>query len=325
MSARQRFPDRRGSVRFSFTHAGRLYSATLSKFADGQIGEIFIIRRDKPDFELAVHANDAAVLASLLLQHGVTAAAIEALHCRSVGHCARARRGWRAMNAPFALAAERRVDPLDAFKLRAEARAYLWAAGEYDDTKPLTCCRQPPCATASSIASARARCNASSPAPSSHTGMSSMGDGQDHWNAPGWKQAARTITVAVPDPLMTIPAETLRPWKALTISSPTRSTAKLARRPSGTDRAAGDRSLARARSAVARLPARLLAQHHEPRAVQRPHGNRQVESRARAWGALCSRSRLPALARPSAGTGPLHRRRDVPAAPQASRRGPKAR
>jgi hypothetical protein len=62
-------------VRFSFTHAGRLYSATLSKFADGQIGEIFIDAH-KPDSELAVHANDAAVLASLLLQHGVTAAAI---------------------------------------------------------------------------------------------------------------------------------------------------------------------------------------------------------------------------------------------------------
>ena len=54
---------------------GRLYSATLSKFADGRLGEIFI-DADKPDSELAVHANDAAVLASLLLQHGVTAAAI---------------------------------------------------------------------------------------------------------------------------------------------------------------------------------------------------------------------------------------------------------
>lgn len=73
--SRQTFPNRRGSVRFSFTHAGRLYSATLSKFADGRLGKIFI-DADKPDSELAVHANDAAVLASLLLQHGVTAAAI---------------------------------------------------------------------------------------------------------------------------------------------------------------------------------------------------------------------------------------------------------
>jgi hypothetical protein len=72
---RQRLPDRRESMRFSFTHAGRPYSATLRKFADGRLGEIFIDAH-KPDSELAVHANDAAVLASLLLQHGVTAAAI---------------------------------------------------------------------------------------------------------------------------------------------------------------------------------------------------------------------------------------------------------
>jgi hypothetical protein len=75
MNARQRLPDRRGSVRFSFRHDGKLYSATLSEFADGKLGEIFIDAH-KPDSELAVHANDAAVLASLLLQHRVTAAAI---------------------------------------------------------------------------------------------------------------------------------------------------------------------------------------------------------------------------------------------------------
>jgi hypothetical protein len=38
------------------------------------------------------------------------------------------------VSAAFAIAEreELRVDPLDAFKLRAEARAYLWVAGEYD-------------------------------------------------------------------------------------------------------------------------------------------------------------------------------------------------
>ena len=73
--ARHRLPDRRASMRFSFRHDGALYSATLSKFPDGQLAEIFI-DADKPDSALAVHANDAAVLASMLLQHGVTAAAI---------------------------------------------------------------------------------------------------------------------------------------------------------------------------------------------------------------------------------------------------------
>ena len=72
---RQRPPDRRGSVRFSFVHDNSIYSATLSKFADGRLAEIFIDAQ-KPDSQLALHANDAAVLASLLLQHGITAAAI---------------------------------------------------------------------------------------------------------------------------------------------------------------------------------------------------------------------------------------------------------
>jgi hypothetical protein len=72
---RQHLPNRRGSMRFSFEHDGALYSATLSKFPDGRLAEIFIDAR-KSDSALAVHASDAAVLASLLLQHGITAAAI---------------------------------------------------------------------------------------------------------------------------------------------------------------------------------------------------------------------------------------------------------
>jgi hypothetical protein len=72
---RERLPNRRASVRFSLDYGGARYLATLSKFADGRIAEIFLDAA-KPDSELAVHANDAAVLASLLLQHGVSAATI---------------------------------------------------------------------------------------------------------------------------------------------------------------------------------------------------------------------------------------------------------
>jgi hypothetical protein len=75
MSERERLPSRRGSLRFSIEHDGIRYIATLSKFDDGRIAEIFLDGM-KPDSGLAVHASDAAVLASLLLQHGVTAAAI---------------------------------------------------------------------------------------------------------------------------------------------------------------------------------------------------------------------------------------------------------
>jgi hypothetical protein len=75
MTQRQRLPNRRGSVRFCIRHDGASYLVTLSKFSDGRIAEIFLDSA-KPDSALATHANDAAVLASLLLQHGVTAAAI---------------------------------------------------------------------------------------------------------------------------------------------------------------------------------------------------------------------------------------------------------
>jgi hypothetical protein len=75
MTARARLPNRRGSIRFSIEHDGIRYLATLSRFDDGRIAEIFLDAA-KPDSAIAMHAHDAAVLASLLLQHGVTAAAI---------------------------------------------------------------------------------------------------------------------------------------------------------------------------------------------------------------------------------------------------------
>jgi hypothetical protein len=79
MTERHRLKNRRGSIRFSFEHSGAVYSATLSRFPDGRLAEIFI-DATKPTSELAVHVADAAVLASLLLQNGVTAAAI----CHSI-------------------------------------------------------------------------------------------------------------------------------------------------------------------------------------------------------------------------------------------------
>lgn len=72
---RQRLPNRRASERFSISHDGVPYLVTLSRFDDGRPAEIFLDAH-KPDSALAVHANDAAVLASLLLQHGVDAAVI---------------------------------------------------------------------------------------------------------------------------------------------------------------------------------------------------------------------------------------------------------
>jgi hypothetical protein len=72
---RERLPDRRGSESFQFEHAGFSYTATVSCYSDGRLAEIFLDYK-RPNSQLAEHANDAAVLASLLLQHGVSAAAI---------------------------------------------------------------------------------------------------------------------------------------------------------------------------------------------------------------------------------------------------------
>jgi hypothetical protein len=73
---RKRLPDRRGSERFAIEHAGLQYLVTISRFGDGRLGEIFI-DSEKPNSAVAVHANDAAVLASMLLQHGVSASDIQ--------------------------------------------------------------------------------------------------------------------------------------------------------------------------------------------------------------------------------------------------------
>jgi hypothetical protein len=72
---REYLPDRRGSELFEFTHNGFSYTGTVSKFSDGRLAEIFIDSK-RPNSEIAAHASDAAVLASLLLQHGVSVAAI---------------------------------------------------------------------------------------------------------------------------------------------------------------------------------------------------------------------------------------------------------
>ena len=76
MTARRRLADRRYSELFTFTRDGARYTATISFFPGSKkLAEIFI-DASKPGSAIAVHCNDAAVLASLLLQHGVTAAAI---------------------------------------------------------------------------------------------------------------------------------------------------------------------------------------------------------------------------------------------------------
>jgi hypothetical protein len=66
---RERLPSRRESETFNFEVEGLRYCATVSRFADGRIGEIFISNH-KVGSQSDANAADAAVAASLALQHG---------------------------------------------------------------------------------------------------------------------------------------------------------------------------------------------------------------------------------------------------------------
>ncbi|MGY2988720.1 hypothetical protein [Bradyrhizobium sp. USDA 4508] len=68
---RRRLPNKRLSVAFNFECEGFRYRATASRFADGTLAEIFL-DTDKLDTPLQTNAETAAVLVSLLLQHGVS-------------------------------------------------------------------------------------------------------------------------------------------------------------------------------------------------------------------------------------------------------------
>jgi hypothetical protein len=67
---RQRLPDRRTSVNFSFECNGMMYTATVSFSADGRLAEIFIGNR-KCGSHSDSAAKDSAVVCSIALQHGV--------------------------------------------------------------------------------------------------------------------------------------------------------------------------------------------------------------------------------------------------------------
>jgi hypothetical protein len=66
---RERLPNRRFSESFTFECGGLHYHATISRFADGRVGEMFITNT-KTSSQSDVNARDAAVAASLALQFG---------------------------------------------------------------------------------------------------------------------------------------------------------------------------------------------------------------------------------------------------------------
>jgi ribonucleoside-diphosphate reductase alpha chain len=75
MTARRRLPHRRGAVALDIEHAGHRYRMHVGYFPDGTVGEVFV-DATKQNSTLDALAADAAVLLSLLLQHGALPAEI---------------------------------------------------------------------------------------------------------------------------------------------------------------------------------------------------------------------------------------------------------
>jgi hypothetical protein len=72
MNRRDRLPNRRRSEVVSFIHEGFRYRASVSRFTDGRLAEIFL-HAGKQDTSVAAAAHDVAVAASLALQFGCPA------------------------------------------------------------------------------------------------------------------------------------------------------------------------------------------------------------------------------------------------------------
>ena len=66
---RQRLKDRRACESFDLEVDGQHFTATVGRYADGTIGEIFLQSRN-PGSQSDANARDAAVAASLALQFG---------------------------------------------------------------------------------------------------------------------------------------------------------------------------------------------------------------------------------------------------------------
>jgi ribonucleoside-diphosphate reductase alpha chain len=70
MTARELLPDRRPHELRDFEFGGISYTAGIGHFGDGAIGEIFLNPAGTVGTDVEAHARDAAITASLRLQHG---------------------------------------------------------------------------------------------------------------------------------------------------------------------------------------------------------------------------------------------------------------
>jgi hypothetical protein len=78
---RERLPNRRATETFTFELEGLRFTASVSRFPDGRIGELFV-NNHKAGNQVDTNAHDAAILLSFALQDGADIAAIRKALCR---------------------------------------------------------------------------------------------------------------------------------------------------------------------------------------------------------------------------------------------------
>jgi hypothetical protein len=78
---RERLPNRRVGETFQLEVAGLRYTATVGRFRDGRIAEIFLTNH-KAGSAADTNARDSAIVCSLALQFGADIATIRRALCR---------------------------------------------------------------------------------------------------------------------------------------------------------------------------------------------------------------------------------------------------
>ena len=81
MIERHRLPNRRPSETFALECASLKYTATISRFNDGRVGEIFLSNH-KAGSHADTAARDAAITCSIALQFGADIETIRKALCR---------------------------------------------------------------------------------------------------------------------------------------------------------------------------------------------------------------------------------------------------
>jgi hypothetical protein len=81
MTARERLPNRRLAETFELEVAGLRYTATIGRFPDGRVAEIFLTNH-KAGSQADTNARDSAIVFSIAVQHGADPEAIRRALCR---------------------------------------------------------------------------------------------------------------------------------------------------------------------------------------------------------------------------------------------------